>query len=478
MPNGGFMKENKMGVLPIKSLVWTMGLPMLISMVLQAIYNVVDTAFVVNMSVGGYEANIALGYAFPIQILMIAVGVGLGIGVNALISKSLGEGDKKKASKAAYNGIIIALIFYLLFLIFGLFFTKPFITMQAKLAIQDEGKRETIIKMGSEYLTICCTLSIGQMLFVVFERLLQSSGRNTLSMIGQIAGALTNIILDYVFIYPCNMGVAGAAYATVIGQFVSFILDLIFHFIFDKDIDNKWIYLKLDKEVVKNIFLIGIPAMIMQALLSIMMFMSNLVLTTSKDVELLQSSFSIYYKIQQIALFAFFGISNALISLTSYNYGKGNKDRLLDLIKHGLICAIISSVVITILFEILAKQIASLFSLSGPSTNEEVAKLCIIAIRIASIGFIFMSISICIQGILQGLREIFSPLIISILRLVVILLPFEFLFLNIGNPTIIFWIAFPVTELITSIISIFILYRAKHKKIDSLAVNMDSLTLS
>ena len=478
MPNGGFMKENKMGILPIKSLVWTMSLPMIISMVLQAIYNVVDTAFVVNMEVGGYEANIALGYAFPIQILMIAVGVGLGIGVNVLISKSIGEKDKNKASKAAYNGVVLALIFYILFLIFGLFLAKPFIEMQANLSIQDGAKKETIIKMGSEYLTICCTLSIGQMLFVVFERLLQSSGRNTLSMIGQIAGALTNIILDYIFIYPCNMGVAGAAYATVIGQFISFILDLIFHFIFDKDIDNKWIYFKLDKNVVKNIFLIGVPAMIMQALLSIMMFMTNLVLTTSKDVELLQSTFSIYYKIQQIALFAFFGISNALISLTSYNYGKGNKDRLKDIIKYGLICGVIVSVVIIILFEILAKQIASLFSFSSSSTNEEVTKLCVIAIRIASISFIFMSISICIQGILQGLREVFSPLIISILRLLAILLPFEFLFLNIANPTFTFWIAFPITELITSIVSIFILNKAKHKKIDSLTLSNNRLTLS
>lgn len=465
------MKENKMGVLPIKSLVWTMGLPMIISMILQAIYNVVDTAFVANMEVGGYEANIALGYAFPIQILMIAIGVGLGIGVNVVISKSLGEGDKKKASKAAYNGIIIALIFYLIFLIFGLFFAKPFIAMQANLAIQDEIKRETIIKMGSEYLTICCTLSIGQMLFVVFERLLQSSGRNNLSMIGQIAGALTNIVLDYVFIYPCNMGVAGAAYATVIGQFVSFILDLIFHFIFDKDIDNKWTYFKLDKNIVKNIFVIGIPAMIMQALLSIMMFVTNLVLTTSSDVELLQSTFAIYYKIQQIALFACFGISNALITLVSYNYGKGNRSRLKDLVKHGLICGVVVSVVIMVIFEILAKQIASLFSFSGTASNERVTELCVIAVRIASISFIFMSISVSIQGILQGLGKIYSPLIISILRLLVILIPCEFLFLNIGNPTVAFWIAFPISELITSVISIFILLRVKHKKIDSLKIN-------
>ncbi len=457
-----------MGILPIKRLVWTMGLPMIVSMILQAIYNVIDTAFVINMDIGGYEANIALGYSFPIQIFMIAVGVGLGIGVNATISKSLGENDKSKASKAAFNGITLAFIFYLVFLIFGLFFAEPFIRMQANLAIEDEIKRTTIIDMGAIYLRICCVYSFGQMFFTVFERFLQANGRNTLSMIGQIAGAVTNIVLDYVFIYPLNMGVAGAAYATVIGQCVSLFLDMIFHFIYDKEIENKLNNLLLEKEVIKRIFSIGVPAMIMQALLSVMMFVTNMVLTTSSDAELLQATFSIYYKIQQMALFACFGLSNALITLTSYNYGRRNKERVLETIKYGLIDSLIVSLAIIIVFESCATPISNLFNLAGGSDNQEVASTCIIAIRIASIGFLFMSISISIQGILQGLQEIISPLIISFLRLLVFVVPFEFLFLNIGNASSLFWIAFPVSELLTSVFALLFLKHAKEKKINAL----------
>lgn len=458
-----------MGTLPIKRLVWTMGLPMIISMILQAIYNVVDTAFVINMSEGGYEANIALGYSFPIQILMIALGVGLGIGVNALISKNLGENNKQKASIAAFNGLTIALFFYIIFLLFGLFLSEPFIRMQASLAIQDEIKRETIIAMGSSYLRICCVFSFGQMFFTVFERFLQSNGRNTLSMIGQIAGALTNIVLDYVFIYPLNMGVDGAAYATVIGQCVSLLLDMIFHFVYDKELANEIRNLKLNKDATKGIFSIGVPAMIMQALLSAMMFITNMVLSTSNNAEILQATFSIYYKIQQLAVFASFGLSNALITLTSFNYGKKDKERLDDIIRYGLIDSLIISAIIIVLFEVLALPISNIFNLAGGEQNEEVASTCVFAIRIASIGFIFMSLSISIQGILQGLREIFSPLLISFLRLVIFIVPLEFLFLNVGDSSHLFWIAFPICELLTSICSFFILKRTKQRKIDSLA---------
>ena len=463
------MNENKMGTLPIKRLVWTMGLPMIISMILQAIYNIVDTAFVINMSEGGYEANIALGYSFPIQILMIALGVGLGIGVNASISNNLGKNNKHKASLAAFNGLTIAFFFYIVFLLFGLFLSEPFIRMQANLAIEDETKREIIVSMGSSYLRICCVFSFGQMFFTVFERFLQSNGRNTLSMIGQIAGALTNIILDYVFIYPLNMGVAGAAYATVIGQCVSLLLDMIFHFIFNKEISNDIRNFLLKRDTAKNIFSIGVPAMIMQALLSAMMFITNMVLSTSNNAETLQATFAIYYKIQQLAVFASFGLSNALITLTSFNYGKKDKKRISDIIHYGLIDSLIVSVFIVVLFEALAQPISNLFNLAGGDKNEEVASICTFAIRLASIGFVFMSISISIQGILQGLREIFTPLLISFLRLVIFIVPLEFLFLNIGDSSHLFWIAFPTCEILTSICSLFILKKAKHHKIDCLA---------
>ncbi len=456
-----------MGTESVRKLVWVMGLPMIVSMVLQAIYNIVDTAFTINMAEGGYEANIALGYSFPIQILMIAVGVGLGIGVNASISKSLGERNKEKAAKAAYNGLTLAFIFYLLFLLFGLFFAEPFIRMQASMAIEDEAKRELVVSMGSKYLRICTVYSFGQMLFTIFERFLQATGRNFLSMVGQVAGALTNIVLDYVFIYPLNMGVAGAAYATIIGQMVSLILDAFFHFLCDKEIDNHIHNFLLSKDVLKEIFSIGVPAMIMQALLSSMMFTSNLVLATSKSAELLQATFAIYYKIQQMALFACFGLSNALITLMSYNYGKGDKKRSEEVFKYGLIDSLIVSAVLVILFESLASPLASLFNLAGGS-NEQVASLCVVAIRLASWGFIFMAPSIAIQGLLQGLGARLSPLVISLLRLAILLIPLEFLFLNVGDEVTLFWISFPLSELLTVICAYWILKREKEDKIHHL----------
>ncbi len=457
-----------MGTHSVKRLVWSMGLPMIVSMVLQAIYNIVDTAFVINMAEGGYEANIALGYSFPVQIFMIAVGVGLGIGVNASISKSLGEKNREKAAKAAYNGLTMAFIFYVAFLLFGLFLAEPFIRMQATMAIADEAKRELVVSMGSDYLRICTIYSFGQMFFTVFERFLQSTGRNFLSMVGQIAGALTNIVLDYVFIYPLNMGVAGAAYATVIGQVVSLLLDMLFHFLCDKEIDNRIHNFLFSKNTLKEIALIGVPAMIMQALLSVMMFTSNMVLATSSDAELLQATFAIYYKIQQMALFACFGLSNALITLMSYNYGKGDKKRSDEVVRYGLIDSLIVSAILVLLFEAFASSISSLFNLAGGGSNEEVSMTCIVAIRMASWGFIFMAPTIAIQGLLQGLGARLSPLIISLLRLVIFLVPLEFLFLNVGNGRTLFWLSFPLSELLTIGCALWILKREKKAKIDCL----------
>lgn len=307
--------------MPVRKLIWTMGLPLIVSMVLQALYNIVDTAFVINMPKIGNDANLALTFSFPVQIFMIAIGVGTGIGINALISKNLGQNNQEGASKACYNGIFLGILYYVVFLLFGLFGAKPFIGMQAS-SIQDPVQKQRVIDMGGQYLGICCTLSIGQMMFTVFERFLQATGRTSESMIGQISGALLNILLDYVLIYPCELGVAGAAYATVIGQFVSFIVDAVFHFVKDKEIKNRLSYLKPEWSIIKEIFIIGIPAMLMQALLSVMMLGTNMILSFSKyDAVTLQGSFGIYYKIQQIALFACFGMFNALISMTSFNVG-------------------------------------------------------------------------------------------------------------------------------------------------------------
>lgn len=445
--------ENRLFTMPMKKLCWINGIPMVISMILQALYNIVDTAFVINMDEVGNDANLALTYAFPIQILMIAIGVGLGIGINAMISMNLGTKDEKAVSKACGSGIFLGLVFYVVFLLFGLFGSKPFIAMQAK-GITDEIQRERVIDFGTQYLTICCTLSLGQMLFTVYERFLQATGRTMYSTIGQIAGAVTNIVLDYVMIYPCGLGVAGAAYATVIGQFVSLGLDMLFHYLKDKEIKNNIKDLIPNGKVIGTIFKIGVPAMIMQALLSLMMLGVNLILGVSKESTLvLTGSFGIYYKIQQIPLFGFFGMSNSLITIVSSNYGRKDYARVKEAMKHGVIDTMIISVILIVLFEVFAKWITRLFNMASGSSSDDVVNCCMFALRIASVGFLFMSFTISFQGVLQGLGKVFSPLILSALRLAVFLFPLAYLFSQISNPTTWFWFCFPISELLTSIIA-------------------------
>ena len=255
--------QNKMATKPLKKLFWAMGLPMIVSMVLQALYNVVDSIFVANMQDSGVIANQALTLAFPVQIMMIAIGVGTGIGINACLSKSLGEKDKERASKVAGNGIFLALVIYAVFLIFGLFATKWLISLFTKDA--------QVVAMGATYLKICCCLSLGSIGFTVYERFLQATGKTMFSTIAQVSGAVVNIVLDYVFIFPCSMGVAGAAWATVIGQFVSLFIAIGFHYFANKEISGNPKYIKPNGIIIKNIYAIGVSAAIMQALLSVMM---------------------------------------------------------------------------------------------------------------------------------------------------------------------------------------------------------------
>lgn len=443
------------------SVIWKLGLPMIISMVLQALYNVVDTAFVINMGVDGVFANLALTYAFPVQILMIAVGVGTGVGINAMLSRSLGEGDKVKAAKVAGNGIFIGIILTLVFVIFGIFGAEPFIRMQAN-------GNEKVIEMGTNYLRIVCVVSIGSMGFTVVERFLQATGKTMYSTIGQISGAITNIVLDWLFIYPCGMGVAGAAWATVIGQILSLIVTLLLHIFKNPQIDKNIKFIKPNRKIVREIYHIGLSAMLMQGLLSAMMLGVNLILATSNDYEILTGTFGIYYKIQQLALFACFGLSNTLITIVSFNFGMKNKEKLNELVKYGIIDSIIVSGVILVLFETLAYPIAYLFGLSTGDISSEIVGVCTNAIRLASIGYVFMGIIVGIQGILQGLRKALTPLLLSFFRLVVFLLPLVYVFTLTNNPRIIVWFAFPIAEFITMIIAFVFMYRERKKTINNI----------
>lgn len=455
-------KTNKMETAPMKKLFWKMGLPMIVSMVLQALYNVVDSIFVTNMGEMGAIANEALTIAFPIQILIIAIGVGTGVGLNALLSKSLGEKNTEKVNKVAGNGIFLSICIYIAFLTFGLIGSKWFIGLFAK--------NDTVLLMGTTYLKICTCFSLGAIGFTVYERFLQSTGKTMLSTIAQISGAITNIVLDYIFIYPLKMGVAGAAWATIIGQFVSLIIAMIFHYLLNKEIDGKIKYIKPEIGLIKAIYSIGISAALMQTLLSVMMAGMNFILgAANADSTILVGSFGIYYKIQQIALFSAFGLSNTIISILSFNYGMKDKERINDCIKYGIIDSILVTLIISVLFEIFAMPLTSLFGLTGGATIE-IINTCKIALRIASIGYIFMGFSISIQGILQSLGYSIKPLIIAVLRLVIFVFPIAYLFTKSENVVNIVWWTFPIAEVLTAIISGFILKRVYKEKV-SLVVN-------
>jgi multidrug efflux pump len=444
-------KENKLKTKKVSKLVWMLGIPMIISMVLQALYNIVDTAFVINMGEEiGVKANLALTYVFPIQILMIAVGVGTGVGINALLSKSLGKGDKEGIKKTVGNGIFLGLVIYILFLLFGLFGAKPFIAMQC-------GNENEVLEMGTSYLQIVCCLSFGSIGYTIYERFLQATGKTVHSMISQITGALTNIVLDYVFIYICNFGIAGAAYATIIGQVLSLLVAMFFHYFCNKELENSIKSIIPNLKTIKEIYFIGGSAAIMQALLSFMMFGMNMILGTSSfNPLLLQGVFGIYYKIQQIPLFASFGLTNALITLTSYTKELNDNNRLKEVYKYGLIASIIVPLVIAGLFEIFAEPIATLFGLASGNSSTEIVDTCVYAIRIASISYVFMGITVGIQGILQGLRSSLKPLILSALRLIILTLPIAWLFTLSADVSKLVWITFIISEFLTSIIAILI----------------------
>lgn len=456
--------ENKMGVKKVNGLIWSMGLPMILSMVLQALYNVVDTMFVINMGEDGTLGNIALSAAFPVQILMIAIGVGSGVGINVVLSKSLGEGDKEKASKIAGNGLFLGAVFFALFFLFGLFLARPYMSLMSDDAV--------VVEMGAEYLRICCCVSIGSIGFAVAERFLIATGKTLYSMISQVAGAVTNIILDYVFIYPLKLGIAGAAYATVIGQVLSLALALIFHYTKNKEIDGNAKYIKPSARIIKSIYKTGFPAFLMQGMLSVMMFGVLLIIGTIGDtytVNLLSGSYGIYYKLMQTALFASFGLSNTLISITSYNYGVKNYARVLKTVKYGVLDSVIVTLILTLIFQIFAEPVAKLFALtveeSSVVSKTDIVNTCKTALHIATIGYVFMGFSVAVQGVLQGFNEVYSPLIISALRLLVIVLPICYLFTLSKNVVTLMWWAFPIAEVITAVVSLFLLKSALNKNL-------------
>lgn len=454
------IKQNRMAVEPMKKLFWKMGIPMIVSLVLQALYNVIDSIFVANMREVGAMANEALTIAFPIQILIIAIGVGTGVGLNAMLSKYLGENDREKVNRTAGNGIFLALLIYVIFLIFGLFGSEWFIGLFTD--------RAEILEMGTSYLRICTCLCLGATGYTIYERFLQATGKGFYSMIAQVTGAILNILLDYILIFPCNMGVEGAAWATVIGQFASLLLAMLFHYTCNREIKTDLGSLKPSWKIIREIYKIGASAAMMQGLLSVMMAGVNAILgTSSVDSTVLVGSFGIYYKVQQIALFSAFGLSNTMITVLSFNYGGKSKERSADCIRYGVFDTLLTALLMTVLFEVAAEPLSMLFALSQDASSALVA-VCAKATRIAALGYVFMGFTVSVQGVLQALGYAGKPLLLALLRLVVFVFPTCYLFTRSPNVLDLVWWTFPIAEILTCVFAFGFLKQAKRKKIDPL----------
>lgn len=454
-------KENKMAVMPVNKLMLNMGIPMIISMMLQAVYNIVDSAFVANMKDTGEMALNALTLAFPVQMLMVAIGIGTGVGVNALLAKSMGQGDMEKASKTAGNGVFLMAVIYVVFLLFGLFGTEFYIGTQTQ--------NPVISEMATDYLRICCGWSFGILYFSLYEKVLQATGKSMYSTIAQITGAVINVILDPIMIYGLlgcpEFGVKGAAYATVIGQIASALVGLFLHLKANKEIKNGFSYMKPSGRIIKGIYSIGFAAIIAQALMSIMTYLLNVIFV--RIGENVVTAYGLYYKIQQFILFAAFGLRDAITPIVSFNHGMGSKERVNDGVKYGLLYTLLIMLVGFIGLEIFASPFSGIFGLSG-----ETKELCISAIRIISISYVFAGANIAFQGIFQALDSGFESLIISVCRQFLFVIPVAYVFTKIvlsgACGTWLVWMSFVIAEVLSVLVSIIFMKKVRKNKILSM----------
>lgn len=454
---------NKMGTQPVKKLLITMGLPMIISMAVQAVYNIVDSYFVSQMEGLGDAAMNAMTLAFPVQMLMVAIGVGTGVGLNALLSKSLGEGNKERAAKISGNSIFLGLCTFIVFLIFGFVGVNAYISSQTKDPL--------ISDLACSYLRICTCLSLGVTMYMTFEKLLQATGKTMQATIAQLVGAVVNIILDPIMIFGwCGlpeMGISGAAYATVIGQFASFIMDAVFHFKYNKtEFSTSLKYIRPVGKIIKEIYMVGIPAILMQALMSFMTYGVNIIFAAVSTEAV--TAYGVYYKIQQFVFFAAFGMNNAMIPIIGFNYGMGDKRRVKDSIKYGMIDTLVIMFIGAVGLQIFAEPLIGIFSMA-----EETNILCIRAIRIITAGYLFVGANIAYQGIFQALGYGVHSLIVSAIRLLIGALPIAWILVQVSQYWI--WAAFPIAEAIAFVVAVFMMRSVNKKTVNQISGNQPSV---
>lgn len=445
--------DNKMGTMPIPKLLVSMSLPMMASMLVQAMYNIVDSVFVAQIN---EQALSAVSMAFPLQSLMIAVSSGTCVGMNALLSRSLGEKNKENARLAAVNGIFLALLGTIVFALIGIFGSRTFYAAQTQ--------TEQIIEYGQEYLTICLVFSFGIFGEFVFERILQSTGRTIYTTISQGVGAITNIIMDPILIFGLfgfpKLGISGAAWATVVGQIIAMLIALYFNIRHNPDVSINMKGFRPHAQTIKNIYIVGLPSIIMQAIGSVTTFGMNLILGMFSDTAI--TVYGVYYKLQSFIFMPVFGINNAMVPVIAYNYGARNKKRIMDSAKLCICGATAIMFVGMMIFMIFPRQLFMLFDAS-----DHMLEIGIPALRIISSSFIFAGYCIITGSVFQALGNGVYSLITSFARQILCLLPLAYIFAKLIGLTAL-WFCYPLAEIISLIVTTILFVRIYKQKIKTL----------
>lgn len=447
------MQENKMGTMPVHRLLITMSVPLMISMLVQALYNIVDSMFVAMIN---EDALTAVSLAFPMQNLMIAVATGTGVGVNALISRRLGQKQQEMANRTANNAIFLAICSYIVFLLIGIFASTAFMRAQA-------GGSERIIEYGSTYLRIICILCFGMYGQIVMERLLQSTGKTMYTMITQSLGAVINIVMDPMLIFGIGpfpeLGVAGAAYATVFGQMVAMILAFIFNRKVNKELTLSLRMMRPDPQIIRDVYMIGIPSILMVSISSVMTFTMNKILIQFSSTA--TAVFGVYYKLQSFVFMPLFGMNNGMVPIIGFNFGAGHKDRILKTHKIAMVYSCIFMWTGFALFQLIPVRLLGLFSASS-----QMIEIGVPALRWMSLAFLIAGFSVVTVSLFQALGKGIYSLIISAARQLLALLPLAYVLSLTGNLDLV-WLSLPLAEVVSAVVTL-CLYIKLRKKLDGM----------
>ena len=436
------MKDNKLGIMPISKLIWNMSLPIIVSMLVQALYNIVDSIFVSRIC---EDALTAVSMAFPLQNIIISIAVGFGVGVNALLSRALGQKNAERVNQVAVNGLLLALLSYLLVLVGGLIGIRAYMRAQTDI--------ESIVEYGITYLNICVLCSFGVFCEITFERFLQATGRTVYSMITQLTGAITNIILDPILIFGLlgfpKMGIAGAAWATVIGQCLGAVVAVILNHTKNPEVHLRLRHIRPNGRLMGEITAISIPSIIMSCISSLTCFIMNLILITFSSTAV--AVFGVYFKLQSLVFMPVFGLNNGMVPIIAYNYGAQKPERIHKTIRLGMVYAVAIMMVGLLVFQLIPKELLLMFDAS-----DAMLEIGAPALRIMSLAFIFAGISIVAGSSCQAFGYSVYSMLISIARRIVVLIPAAYL-LSLTGVLRSIWFAFPIAEIFSLILSLFFL---------------------